>query len=114
MRQVVSGRVISCGHVWRQRILFSVDVLPVDATYLAHVRHRRESNVILATLTTANGGLARIDARTIDLVIPAAATSAMPVGDTVTFDIVRNDGPDPEHLGFWVTVPVVQPVTRTI
>lgn len=109
----IEGRVIDAGYVWRQRLQFDTTevVFPVGVALAAHVRATRIANSILATLTTANGGLTRVSDQSIDIVIAASATALMPVG-TVVVDIVRTDVDPDEHLGIALNIPVQMPVTR--
>lgn len=109
----IEGRVIDAGYAWRQRLQFSTTTImfPAGCTLAAHVRATRSANTILATLTTANGGLTRVSDQEIEILISAAATAPMQAG-TVVVDIVRTDVDPDEHLGIALTIPVQIPVTR--
>lgn len=105
------GKAIVAGYEWRQRLRLSSAYFPNTATFTAQVRANAKDSTILATMTTAGDAVEWVDARTIDVVI-AGATSANWRTASVTFDVVRTDTATPQHLGFSITVPVVQPVTK--
>ena len=71
--------------------------------------HIEISGATPATLTTAGGGITRLDDRTIELVIPGASSTRWK--GSVVMDVVRTDTAPDLHMGFFLTVPVVQPVT---
>ena len=109
----VPGKLIVAGYEWSQRIAFKPTKVsfPLTATFTAHVRERPSSDTILATLTSANGGVVRVNAYTLELVIPAATTAAFDV-QKVWIDVARDDVDPKEYLGFRLGVPVRVPVTR--
>ncbi|RUU72132.1 hypothetical protein [Mesorhizobium sp. M7A.F.Ca.MR.362.00.0.0] len=113
MAQNMRGKIIEAGYPWRLRITFSNSlVIGEAATYSMHVRAKAEDVNPIVELTTANGGLVRIDDTTLDIKIPATQASLWPVGKTVVMDLVRTDGGSPEHTGLQLQVPVRNPVTR--
>jgi hypothetical protein len=113
MTTTVLGRAIEIGYEWRQRLVVTADAVPFPsgATFTAHVRASRASSAILSTLTTANDGLVRVNDTSLDIVIPAADTALMTPG-SVVMDIVRTDTNPDVHMGFTLTIPTLQPVTR--
>jgi hypothetical protein len=113
------GKAIQAGYDWSLKITFSGDTSPEfanDATFAAHVRKTPESPEIMASLTTANEGVVRVDDHTIVLTI-AGTVSVNWLTDNnasrnVFIDIVRTDETPDVHLGFRMQVPVVRPITR--
>lgn len=111
-QSAITGRLIEIGYPWVQRLAVEgVALFPSGATFTAQFRASRDSENILATLTTGNGGITRISDTEIELNVSATDTANMTVGK-VMFDIVRTDVSPDAHLGFTVTVPVVRPITR--
>ncbi len=106
----VTGRAIIAGYEWRMRVKASAVLFPDASTYIAHVRPLGDAATLLATLTTAGGGVTRLDGRTIELLITGATSTAWRDA-AVVMDVVRTDSDPDLHMGFFLTVPVVQPVT---
>ncbi len=111
----VNGRAISIGYRWTQRLQLSGEAVffPSGCAITAHVRVTPLSSVILATLTTANGGVTRVSDTEIDIALTAAQTGTMKQG-TVVVDFVRTTPSPTEHLGFRMTIPVGIPVTQGV
>lgn len=111
----VNGRAINIGYRWTQRLQFagSAAFFPSGCAITAHVRATPLNSQILATLTTANGGIARVSDVEIDISLTAAQTAAMKAGSVVV-DFVRTAPSPTEHLGFRMTIPVVPPVTQGV
>lgn len=107
----VEGRALVAGYEWRQRFVSPVALFPSGSTFSAQVRRKVDDAAPLTTLTTADGELVRIDNETLEVIIPGADSTAWTPG-SVVFDIVRTDTTPDQHLGFRVTVAVVQAVTR--
>jgi hypothetical protein len=112
------GKAIQAGYDWSLKIAFTGETSPEfseDATFAAHVRKTPESSELLASLTTANEGVVRLDDHTIVLTI-AGTVSANWLPNAaerkVFIDIVRTDEDPDVHLGFRLQVPVVKPITR--
>lgn len=105
-----TGRALVAGYEWRQRFVSPVALFPSGATFTAQIRRTIADTSPLATLTTANGGLVRVDDMTLEVVIDGTTSVAWSAG-TVVFDVVRTDGTQ-QHLGFRVSVPIAQAVTR--
>ena len=102
---------IRIGYAWGVTLNVVGAAFPAEATFRAQVRASREATTALAELTTASGGITRLDATRLALSISAAATAVFPAG-TVLLDVVRTDLDPDQHLGFEVTIPVDQAVTR--
>lgn len=102
------GPIIFRGYVYRVRLAIANES---GATYTGQVRSTEDSDTILATLTSADGEITRVDDSHIDIEIPAARTAEMAEG-TVVFDMVRTDTDPDTHMGFRLTIPVDDPITR--
>jgi hypothetical protein len=87
-------------------------LFPVGATFVAHVRSAPEDETILATLTTSNGGLTRIDDDAV-LIAIGGDLSGDWAAAPVYLDIVRTDGTD-QHLGIRVEITVQISTTRGV
>ena len=83
----------------------------MGATFAGQLRARVSASGVLATLTTANGGLLRRSDTVLELVVSPAATEHLVPGSAVV-DLVRTHLVPPRHLAFILEIPVVQPVTR--
>jgi hypothetical protein len=103
-----NGPIILRGYTYRLRLKLAVDE---GATFTGQVRATEDAADILATLTTADGEITRVDAEHVDIEIPAAETATMAEG-TVVFDMVRTDTDPDTHMGFRLTIPVDDPITR--
>ncbi|HYW49043.1 MAG TPA: hypothetical protein VE861_00480 [Gemmatimonadaceae bacterium] len=73
---------------------------------------QKEGTPVLATLTTADGGLQRVADDEVHVYLPAAASREF-TAKAVKFDIIRTDVVPDTYLGVKFTVPVVQPITVT-
>lgn len=110
-----SGSPIAIGYRWQQRVSAviadsSAALFPSGTTLRAQVRSVKNSPTVLATLTTENGGLARVDDNTFDIFMTSEQTALMAAGH-VYLDLARTDiGPD--YFYFMLKIEVLQPVTR--
>lgn len=64
----------------------------------------------VATLSTEEGTITRIDDDTVEVSIPGAATALL-TNTTAQLDLVRTDPSPDEWLGLRVQLPVEQPIT---
>lgn len=108
---VTDGPAIVAGYEYRLQIEADGPVFPSGSALTSQVRSKVSDSAIIATLTTANGGLARISDTILEIVIPGSATQNLQAG-TVVADIVRTDLTPDRHLNFHLEIPVVRPVTR--
>lgn len=113
MRMTFEGPAILPGYAYQLRLEAGSDLFPEDARFLAHLRTTPSSDQVLAVVTTETGGFVRINDRELDLVLSAAQTSILPLG-RVVLDIIRADLDPLQHLGLFLELPVLQPVTRDI
>ena len=106
------SRPLIAGYEWRQRVraVSSPPLFPASAQYAAQLRASL-TGPVLATLTTAESTIVRIDDDTVELVVPPAASSSWNTREVV-LDLVRTDVAPPRHAGFRLRVRVAQPVTR--
>lgn len=105
------GPAIVAGYNWSIRLVADDDVFPEGVALTGHVRRKVADEVKLATLSTVNGGITRVDDRQVDIHIDPEVSADWPAG-SVVMDFVRTDVDPDSYLGFILTVPVVLPVTR--
>ena len=108
---VSDGPAIVAGYEYKLHLEADSPVFPEGCSLTAHVRARVSDSTVIATLTTANGGLARISDTVVEITIPPAATAGLSPG-SVFMDMVRTDLEPDRHLNFALEIPVVRPVTR--
>ena len=108
---VSEGPAIVAGYEYKLQLEAESPIFPEGCSLTAHVRGRVSDNNVIATLTTANGGLARISDTVVEITIPPAATASLPPG-SIVMDVVRTDLEPDRHLNFTLELPVVRPVTR--
>jgi hypothetical protein len=110
---IVDGPAIVAGYPYRLQIEAGTPLFPQDAVFAAEVRTKVSAASVIATLTTANGGLLRLSDTVLELAIAPEATASLDAG-SVILDIVRSDLMPPRHLSFFLEIPVVLPVTRGV
>ena len=108
---VADGPAIVAGYEYRLQLEADSPVFPAGCALVAQVRAKISDSAVIATLTTANGGLARISDTVVEITIPSGATANLPAG-SVVMDMVRTDLEPGRHLNFTLEIPVVRPVTR--
>jgi hypothetical protein len=108
---VSDGPAIVAGYEYRLQLEADSPVFPAGCALTAQVRTKVSDSAVIATLTTANGGLARISDTVVEITIPPAATANLPPG-SVVMDMVRTDLYPDRHLSFTLEIPVVRSVTR--
>ena len=108
---ISDGPAIVAGYEYRLQLEADSPVFPAGCALAAHVRAKISDNTIIATLTTANGGLTRVSDTIVEIAIPPAATADLSPG-SVAMDMVRTDLEPGRHLNFILEIPVVRPVTR--
>ncbi len=108
---VSDGPAIVAGYEYKLQLEADSPVFPAGCSLTAQVRAKVSDINIIATLTTANGGLARISDTVVEIIIPSTATAGLPPG-SVVMDMVRTDLEPDRHLNFTLEIPVVRPVTR--
>jgi hypothetical protein len=108
---VSDGPAIVAGYEYKLQLEADSPVFPAGCSLTAQVRAKVSDINIIATLTTANGCLARISDTVVEITIPSTATAGLPPG-SVVMDMVRTDLEPDRHLSFTLEIPVVRPVTR--
>jgi len=108
---VSDGPAIVAGYQYRLQIEADSPVFPEGCALAAQVRAKVSDSTVIATLTMANGGIARISDTVLEIIIPSTATAGLPPG-SVVMDMVRTDLEPDRHLNFTLEIPVVRPVTR--
>ena len=108
---ISDGPAIVAGYEYRLQLEADSPVFPEGCMLAAQVRVKVSDSAIIATLTTANGGLARMSDTVVEITIPPAATENLPPG-SVVMDMVRTDLDPERHLNFTLEIPVIHPVTR--
>ena len=109
-----AGRPIVAGYEWRSRVVVNAatPAFPVGVAITSDVRTAVSEPRLIATLSTSNGGITRIDDSTIELVLSGGVTYSLTPGK-VFLDFVRTDTGVPQYLGFILGVPVRTPVTKS-
>lgn len=107
----IRGQALVLGYDFQMRLAATADIFPPGFTGTAHVRASRDDATILATLTTANGGLVRIDNKNLDLKITGVQSAGW-TATSVVLDIVRTDPTPDQYLGIRLTILTEKPVTR--
>jgi len=110
---IVDGPAIIAGYAYRLQIEADSPLFPEGAVFGAQVRSKLSATSVIATLTTANGGILRVSDTVLELAIAPEATASLGAG-SVVLDVVRTDLMPPRHLSFFLEVPVVLPVTRGV
>jgi hypothetical protein len=108
---VQDGNAIAAGYYWSTRIEMDVAAFPVGVQMTGHVRRKVSDAEPLATLSTSDGSIIRVDDTHIDIVIDGEVSASWAPG-SVVLDLVRTDTDPDKYLGFILTVPVIMPVTR--
>ena len=106
---VQAGSAIAIGWPYAINITSPSPIFPVGAVFKADVKRSRTDVTPLFELTTANGGLVRVTDTSLTVAASSAQTALLGVG-SVVIDLARTDVPN--YLGFVLTIPVLQPVTR--
>ena len=108
---VSEGPAIVAGYEYKLQIEADSPIFPAGCTLAAQVRSKVSDSSVIATLSTANGGLVRITDTIVEIIIPPTATSSLAAG-SVFMDMVRTDLSPDRHLNFNLEIPVIRPVTR--
>jgi len=109
------GKIITAGYEWTIQLNFadSAITFPANATFVSQVRRDPNADDVIATLTTANQGVVRVDEKTLNLRISGEMSANWP-DRTAYLDVVRTDTTPDQHLGFQLRVPVRRAITRGI
>lgn len=85
-------------------------LFPDGASYIADVKQHLDKPMV-GQITTADGNIVRIDGSNLEITIPATITELLDPNKLARFDIVRIDGPGPQHLNIELTIPVQESIT---
>lgn len=115
MSQLVEGRPIAAGYEWSLRIAVTADEAPFPADHrlVAQVRRKVSDVEPLATLSTDDQSIVRVDGSTIDIVIDGETSAAWAAG-VVLIDVIKASPIPQQYLGIRLEVPVIVPVTRGV
>jgi len=111
--QYAPANVLQTGSDWELTLNFSSEsssIFPSEAVFHSNVISKNSGRV-LAVLTTANGGVERVNGNTLKMTILGEDTSDWDE-TAVRLDVLRVDESDPVHLGFDLEIPVTRSVTR--
>lgn len=87
-------------------------VFPQGVQLRAQVRRFAASGELIAELTTENGGLSRVDDRTVEVRISRDATAELAGKQSIIFDLVRTDVEPENYLYLQMQIYTITPVTR--
>ena len=110
---VTDRPAIIAGYAYRLQIEADTPLFPEGADFTAQVRSKVSAMSVIATLTIVNGGILRVSDTVVELAIAPEATAGLGAG-SVVLDVVRTDLVPPRHLSFFLEIPVVLPVTRSL
>jgi hypothetical protein len=91
------------------RIQSKTPFFVLGASYRAEIRVN-ENSPLIATITTENGGITVLDGERVQVNLTGIQTGPMRTG-SVYFDLIRTDGPEPQHTGLRVQVRVSKSIT---
>jgi len=109
--EIHEGPAIMIGYAYHLRLEAEGVLFPEGAAFTSQVRQSPGAAEVVATLSSANGGVVRVSDHALDLQIAASDTAHMAEG-SVVIDVVRTDVSPDLHLGFALEIPVLLPVTR--
>ena len=105
------GPAILVGYAWRLQIEAEAPVFVEGASYAGHLRLKSSDPTLLAELSSEDGGIQHITATVLELSLTPSQTAVLSPG-RVVLDLVRTDLEPGLHLGFFLEIPVMLPVTR--
>lgn len=108
---MTEGPAVMIGYPWRLQIEAAAPVFVEGAAYAGQLRLRASDPTVLALISTAEGGVLRVNDTILELGLRADQTAGLAPG-RVVLDLVRVDIDPDLHLGFFLEIPVALPVTR--
>lgn len=108
---MTEGPAVMIGYPWRLQIEAAAPVFVEGAAYAGQLRLRASDPTVLALISTAEGGVLRVSDMILELGLRADQTAGLAPG-RVVLDLVRIDLDPDLHLGFFLEIPIVLPVTR--
>ena len=105
------GPAILIGYPYNLQLEAAVPVFAEGASYAGQLRTRASDPAVLTTITSDAGGVLRMSDTVLELVLHPDQTAGLAPG-RVVLDLVRIDLDPDLHLGFFLEIPVMLPVTR--
>jgi hypothetical protein len=105
------GPAILVGYQYHLRLEAEAPLFPTGALFTGHMRAKPSDAQLLAVISSADGGVVRVDDHVIDLTLSPTQTAGLIPG-RVVLDLVRIDLEPDLHLGFSLELPVLLPITR--
>lgn len=109
--QLQEGPAILIGYAWRLQLEAAVPIFVEGADYAGQLRARASDAEVLTTITSATGGILRVTDTVLELALTREQTVGLQPG-RVVLDLIRVDLDPDLHLGFFLEIPVMLPVTR--
>jgi hypothetical protein len=108
---MTEGPAVLIGYPWRLQLEAAAPVFAEGAAYAGQLRARASDPDVLTTITSDAGGVLRVSDTVLELALRADQTAGLAPG-RVVLDLVRVDLDPDLHLGFFLEIPVMLPVTR--
>jgi hypothetical protein len=108
---MTEGPAVMIGYPWRLQIEAAAPVFVEGAAYAGQLRLRASDPTVLASISSAEGGVNWVSDTILELGLRADQTAVLAPG-RVVLDLVRVDIDPDLHLGFVLEIPVALPVTR--
>jgi hypothetical protein len=105
------GPAVLIGYPWRLQLEAAAPVFVEGAAYAGQLRTRASDPAVLTTITSAAGGVLRVSDTVLELALRTDQTAGLAPG-MVVLDLIRVDLDPDLHLGFFLEIPVMLPVTR--
>ncbi len=96
---VTEGPAVLIGYAWRLQIEAEAPIFNEGALYAGQIRARPNAVEVLATLTSADHGILRINDTVLELALRPEQTAGLAPG-RVVLDLVRIDVAPDLHLAF--------------
>ena len=109
--QLQEGPAILIGYAWRLQLEAAVPIFVEGADYAGQLRARASDAEVLTTITSATGGILRVTDTVLELALTREQTVGLQPG-RVVLDLIHVDLDPDLHLGFFLEIPVMLPVTR--
>jgi hypothetical protein len=111
MSHTSEGPAILIGYPYNLQLEAAAPVFAEGAAYAGQLRARASDPAVLTTISSAEGGVLRVSDTVLELALRADQTAGLTPG-RVVLDLIRVDLDPDLHLGFFLEIPVMLPVTR--
>jgi hypothetical protein len=108
---MAEGPAVLIGYPWRLQLEAAAPVFVEGASYAGQLRTRASDPAVLTTITSDAGGVLRVSDKVLELALRPDQTAGLAPGKVV-LDLIRVDLDPDLHLGFFLEIPVMLPVTR--